>query len=228
MQWRACIGTFRVTCTYRSCPNSFGKMTKLKPDVIFPLQILLCFLTYIKGLTFILIIQEMCYVPFHALSFILFVCAGWILLSIPILYIWSIMQALYQVSRHTVKPKSKLFLCIGTLFMVPGLASYLLLCSNVIIRLIIILANDIEVNPGPRYQETNILSCNINGKIADGENSPRFVELGLTAKLQNCQIISVCEAGKNLDLDKLMIDGFHKPYQPQNFQGRGILMYVDE
>ena len=97
-----------------------------------------------------------------------------------------------------------------------------------IAQILLLLANDVEKNPGPS-QSLNILYCNVNSLMAEG--GQRLSDLSLRLKSDNIHIACLCESGRNLVDDVIKIDGYcnskpgHSLYESS---GRGLLVYIHE
>lgn len=123
-------------------------------------------------------------------------------------------------------PDGKIRILKGVIILV-GLSQLLYsLGPGCIHDLIIILSNDVEKNPGDKMK---FMTCNINQGIAQGMASPRFVDLCITTKQLGADFVALSEAGKNLNLSELGIDGYHAPlYTTVHQHGRGLLLYIKE
>lgn len=150
---------------------------------------------------------------------------------IPLLILYSIMTLVRNEYRHFFSPRSIIgctVIIALVLSVMPGLWFTLggILQPNITVQLLV-LSNDIELNPGPGDQRLNLLFANVNSISAN--DGKRFDDLSFCLIANNVHIGAITESGPKIDVSKYNIDGYHTLDQDlYNPLGRGTILYISE
>jgi hypothetical protein len=118
---------------------------------------------------------------------------------------------------------------VTIVLMTPGfLCTCLLLSNPCLSKLLLLLAGDIELNPGPKANGViNVMFANVNSLTA--ESGHRFDDLSLRMRNELIDVACLSETGCNLNLESLNIDGYNR--LDNSFYKstcRGLLIYVKD
>lgn len=219
-QWRARIGLFNVGFSRRlyDCGSPYGLMTSYYLTTVF----IVLFMMILSNLTMyyynVIAFQMFCIVIIAVLRLLIII--------IPV----SVSVVVSRASKVVYSFRAiMLFLAINLsiCLTMPGLCRLItMLYQPNILQLLLMLANDIDRNPGP-LNHINFLFCNINSISAD--NGSRHLDLVVRLKNSNIHVAAVCESGNNLNPDNWNIDGYHTLNADlYKTKGRGMIIYIKE
>ena len=97
-----------------------------------------------------------------------------------------------------------------------------------ILCLLILLSNDIELNPGPKQSDQlSILHVNVNSILVQ----PKLLELSALTNDYHYDVTALCETwlDDSIPYDRLLIPGYSEPLRKdRNRRGGGVLLYFSE
>ena len=97
-----------------------------------------------------------------------------------------------------------------------------------VLCLLILLSNDIELNPGPKQSDQlSILHVNVNSILVQ----PKLLELSALTNEYHFDVIGLCETwlDDSIPNDRLLIPGYSEPLRKdRNRRGGGVLLYFSE